>query len=201
MKKMILTTFVAALSLNATASDYQPDRSLAHNSSSTHQVVQRTERNPNDDLIWAVKGYKDGIALLVGFVMPLTAPIAALATGCSTEESDKDLAKIRNALRRGADVNYRDEDSWTALQHAAYGGYPRIVELLLQNGADKNLKVTKRTLQDWRGYDALKIAQYYLDRSTRTLNSSRSERPLEPGVAKLLNEEIERYTRIVNLLR
>jgi ankyrin repeat protein len=52
-----------------------------------------------------------------------------------------DLKAAKNALKKGADVNAKDEFYGnTALQEASFGGYENIVRLLIENGADVNIK-------------------------------------------------------------
>jgi hypothetical protein len=43
-------------------------------------------------------------------------------------------------LEKGADVNAKDNDGWTALMIAAEKGHSEIVQLLLEKGADVNAK-------------------------------------------------------------
>jgi len=54
----------------------------------------------------------------------------------------KEKRKILKALKRGADINGRDEDGRPPLIHAilAEDADPEIVRLLIDNGADVNLK-------------------------------------------------------------
>lgn len=62
-----------------------------------------------------------------------------------------DIAKVRALLSKGADVNAKDVDGWTALHHAALGGdgplspglgrsHSQVMEALLSAGAEVNLK-------------------------------------------------------------
>ena len=44
----------------------------------------------------------------------------------------------------GADLNLQDTDGWTALYAAVYDGNTEIVNLLINKGADKTLKTTKK---------------------------------------------------------
>ena len=49
------------------------------------------------------------------------------------------LSRCEKYIRRGADVNARDLDAWTPLFWGAVEGFPDVVELLLQSGADVTL--------------------------------------------------------------
>ncbi len=51
-----------------------------------------------------------------------------------------DTATVKNLLAKGADVNTKNDDGWTALMLAAKGGYIDIVKLMLTNGAEINVK-------------------------------------------------------------
>ena len=43
---------------------------------------------------------------------------------------------LNHLLRRGADVESRDKNAWTPYHHACFGGWPDIVELLVEKGCD-----------------------------------------------------------------
>ena len=43
---------------------------------------------------------------------------------------------LNRLLRRGADVESRDKNAWTPYHHACFGGWPDIVELLVEKGCD-----------------------------------------------------------------
>ena len=45
-------------------------------------------------------------------------------------------------IAHGADVNARADDGWTPLMYASYHGHAKVVEALLDAGADKELKAT-----------------------------------------------------------
>jgi bla regulator protein BlaR1 len=52
----------------------------------------------------------------------------------------EDLSEIRRLLKAGVDVNSRGESEWTPIAKAATWGCPRAVKLLLENGADANIR-------------------------------------------------------------
>jgi len=146
----------------------------------------------NDKLISSVVGCKGEVGLLVGMFHPLLG--AAIAMSSSSESQD-DIQRIRLALKKGADINYRDKDSWTALMHASYGGYPGIVQFLLDNGAQKNLTVTQRTVRNWIGYTALRISEYYL----KSYQNSRAQ--CKPDMIEHYDALILRYQRVGEILQ
>ena len=54
-----------------------------------------------------------------------------------------DMARVKELLEGGADVNGRDGGHWTGLMHAASSGYMLVVKLLLDKGADVGLQAVK----------------------------------------------------------
>lgn len=154
--------------------------------------IPREELTPDEKLILAVEGYKKtGAAVLIGMVNPIMGLMVACAPN---EEQDKDLDKIRKILASGANVNCRDKLTWTPLLYAAYGGYPRIAQLLLENGADKTLAPTKRGIRDWTGYTPIRIAEYYLEKYTRMKASCK------PDMVEHYDNLIQRYAQLIELL-
>ena len=59
-------------------------------------------------------------------------------------------------ISHGADVNAREEDGVTPLMYASYNGYAKVVEALLDAGADKELKATSGWAE---GKTALDVAR------------------------------------------
>ncbi len=59
--------------------------------------------------------------------------------------------RVITLIKRGADVNAKEEDGWTALMHTAYEGHTETVTALIENGADVNAK-------DNIGRTALRVA-------------------------------------------
>lgn len=51
------------------------------------------------------------------------------------------LRQVVKLLERGTDVDYRDENGWTALMHASFSGETEVVRVLLDAGADVNYLV------------------------------------------------------------
>ncbi|KAG7316192.1 hypothetical protein KOW79_021058 [Hemibagrus wyckioides] len=64
-----------------------------------------------------------------------------------------DVGGVKDVLRRGCDVNFRDQFNWTALMSAAYSGRTDTVRVLLQNGAKWTL------VTDTQGRDARDLAR------------------------------------------
>ncbi|MBI4654475.1 MAG: ankyrin repeat domain-containing protein [Nitrospirae bacterium] len=71
----------------------------------------------------------------------LSSPVASYA---GTNEDLRDAVKegnitrVRTSIDKGADINAKDNDGFTALMFASYSGHTDIVEVLLAKGADVN---------------------------------------------------------------
>lgn len=67
-----------------------------------------------------------------------------------------DLNAVRSFIARGADVNAKDQDGWTALISTSHYGHKELVEFLLAKGADVNIKAnngaTALSLASREGY-------------------------------------------------
>jgi ankyrin repeat protein len=92
----------------------------------------------------------------------LTTIAAVLLVGCATtqqpepstvEAPDYDIwlsarlgniEAVKQHLAAGTDVNAKGVAGWTALHHAAYDGHKEVVELLIANGADVNVRSRER---------------------------------------------------------
>ena len=60
-------------------------------------------------------------------------------------------------ISHGADVNAREVDGWTPLMVASRWGHAKVVEALLDAGADKELKATSGSYS--KGKTALDLAR------------------------------------------
>ena len=65
------------------------------------------------------------------------------------------LDKVKEALDKGANVNAKTFDDWTALQLVSWNGHAEIVAILLENGADVNMNDNED------GSTALQLASRY----------------------------------------
>jgi hypothetical protein len=79
-------------------------------------------------------------------------PAISFQADLFTAARDQDLAKVRQLIADGADVNVRDEKGRTPLHIAAESDAPEVVETLLGAGAVP-------ILTDWRGVAPLSIAE------------------------------------------
>ena len=56
--------------------------------------------------------------------------------------SEVNETELIDVINNGIDINEEDDNGLTALHHAAEGGHAKCVEILLQNGANVNGKVS-----------------------------------------------------------
>ena len=83
------------------------------------------------------------ISLLLGLVVvqPQRLPVSdAVDKGHAVGHEQDGVDAVLAALRQGGNVNERDPSGWTPLMHAAMECRPKIVELLLDHGAEVNLR-------------------------------------------------------------
>ena len=122
---------------------------------------------------------------------------------------EKDVNKINELLHQGADVNFKDENEYSILIHAAINDsdieqesvkYANIVRLLLANGADINAK-------DEQDYTALRFAA--ADNNIETVKAllEANNPPADPNTQDNMDEKTalhaaseEGHVEIVKLL-
>lgn len=155
--------------------------SFADHHKKTHYEEKR-ELTPSENLIFAVKGLTNS---LIGF---------SSATAFSYE-SKEDLMRIDQLLQEGADINYQDIWGYTALNYAAYYGYPLIAKHLIEMGADPNIIENK-------SYNPCQMARHYLSKNQRLLQNVKTDEHLKNKHEMLLHYEslITRYFEVYNLL-
>lgn len=142
---------------------------------------------PNDELILAVKGTARSVAWLAAVMVPI--PGIFFAMGTDPAEGDSDLQEISTVLAKGANINYQDPWGYTALQYAAYYGYPKIAQYLLYRGADRNIV-------DEDGYNALGLAEFYVNKYQRMFTTNK-----DASMVKHYEEKILRYQQVVRVLQ
>ena len=96
------------------------------------------------------------ISLAVGLIIfsMTDSPEAALVKAAN----DGSIVVVRRELANGVDVNAQNEYGYTALMAAAVKGHKEIVELLLDKGANVNLKVTV----DKQGFKVFSVTPLYI---------------------------------------
>jgi ankyrin repeat protein len=114
----------------------------------------------------AEKLIEAGAAIPAGPVSSLTPLVHAVYGG--------DLASVRLVLATKPDLTARDGDGWSALELAAYNGYPQIVMELLRAGIDPKLK-------DKEGKTALDRAQEHKNSEIAALLGGPWEKPETKG--------------------
>ena len=58
------------------------------------------------------------------------------------------IEAVRQHIAAGTDVNIKDDDGFTALYFAAQEGQKEIAELLIEKGADVNVKLESQTAKE-----------------------------------------------------
>lgn len=154
---------------------------------------------PNENLIYAVRGVKNGWALMASVFNPIA---GILVASMDIPESDSDLKAIDKCLQEGAHIDYAEEHTgYTALIYAAYYGYPKIAKHLISNGASIHLR-------SHDGYDATGMSMYYIEKYKRSLKYNEekkltlsfSEKDREKMRIHYL-ELIERYQSVLDLIQ
>jgi Ankyrin repeats (many copies)/Ankyrin repeats (3 copies) len=103
----------------------------------------------------------DGLAETVGWVADQVSGLGEAETPLIKAIENRDAAKVRKLIARGANINATDKDGNTALQEAASEGDEKITRLLLDSGAE----VTARR-KGPINYDALDYAAWTGNGST-----------------------------------
>jgi len=80
------------------------------------------------------------ISLLISVFFIPTALYAGINDDLIRAAENGDIAKIKDLLYIGADVNAESNGGWTALREAANEGHTEAVKLLIEKGADVNAK-------------------------------------------------------------
>lgn len=110
-----------------------------------------------------------------------------------------DTATVQALLDKGADVNAKDKDGWTALMFAANNGHATIVQALLDRGADVNAKTedekgaTALMVTAWQGHTA--IVEALLDRGADVNAKAKDD-----GMTALMLAVMEGHTATVQAL-
>jgi len=80
-------------------------------------------------------------------------PYISIHDAAGAAGRDGNIEAVKQHLTAGTDVDARDAEDKTPLQHAAYWGHKEIAELLIAEGADVNAKDNASTTTlDWAKY-------------------------------------------------
>ena len=60
-------------------------------------------------------------------------------------------------LYRLVNIDDQDENGWTSLHYASWGGYSKCINVLLQNGADRGIHDNKKR----KAIDIARYREYY----------------------------------------
>jgi ankyrin repeat protein len=100
--------------------------------------INAKDKNGRTALMWASeKGYTEIVKLLreKGAIGTIKIDLYLI------ESAQKgDIAGVNALLNKGADVNAKDKDGWTALMEASNNGHTEIVKALIDKGANINAK-------------------------------------------------------------
>jgi hypothetical protein len=77
--------------------------------------------------------------------------------------NEGNIIEAEKALRNGANVNATNEKGTSALMYAAWGGYLKIVELLVEKGANINLITNGNALSGAAGLGYIEIVKYLIN--------------------------------------
>ena len=172
LKKILLSAFIIVSTI-----------SLPHNASAMNPGYNEASEL-DSMLLQEIKGFQEGAGLLNNnFLNPLKGFIMS-------KVRKPDIAKIDQILESGANINCRDNDSWTPLMLATYEGNVELVRHLLSKGADKRMTLTSL---NWKDYTALHIAQYYANKYAASIKSN-------PDDAEIFIREHATYNQLIGLL-
>ncbi|MBN2158306.1 MAG: ankyrin repeat domain-containing protein [Spirochaetes bacterium] len=131
---------------------------------------------------------------------------ALLLVGCgslSRSAIKGNLSGVEKYIQKGEDVNKYDRWGWTPLLWAVYYNYYEVVNCLLENGADPNIRTKKAYRSIAIGSTPLLVASYY-DYSgiVRTLLRHRADKSIKNGdnQTPLLIAEKYNFGEIINIL-
>jgi len=103
---------------------------------------------------------KTKVVLLIILLAGLSA-CSSSATKLSSDAINGDLARVKERVSAGINVNEYDKWGWTPLHWAVYYRSLAVTEFLLENGADPNLKTTAAWGSMKAGCTPLIISAYY----------------------------------------
>lgn len=106
--------------------------------------------------------------------------------------SEGNETELIDVINNGIDINEEDDNGLTALHHAAEGGHAKCVEILLQNGANVNGKVSPlHMVRD------VKCAQLLLKaKATLNANDEHGNSPLQTAIRKGRQELVEFFLSV-----
>ena len=152
----------------------------------------------NKDLIASAQGNKPGsvASVFLGFCIPFFG--ALMTPFIVLPENQQNIDKANLALRRGADIDYKDSSKGrTALIHAAYNAYPNLAKFLVDSGADTSLKDNDR-------YTASDMGKYYLkmysDRYNK-YNCGSNPKKDDKSTCEVCSGYMDRYKTIIEITK
>jgi ankyrin repeat protein len=99
--------------------------------------------------------------LLPILALVLAAPALRATDAVSRASADGDLTRVQALLEAGHDFNGSDKWGWTPLLWASYYGQTKMVQFLLDKGANPNAVTQKKWGKFVPGYTPLLLASYY----------------------------------------
>lgn len=108
---------------------------------------------------------------------------------------DGNITTIQKLIDRGADINAKNENGWTALFYAAVTGHEMVVRLLLDRGADINAEDkegwTALSWADARGYKTVVRLLLNIEADRRMSEEKKVLQLLETGELVHSGQELE----------